>query len=86
MFSTYTMIFSIRFCTESSTLGIISQAVQEYRPTAHVGGLVGEPVNETEKAPHRDGGSFAARTTKSACTSRSILKGHCWANFMNARL
>jgi hypothetical protein len=41
--------------------------------TAGVSGLVGEPASETKKAPHRDGGSSAALTTKSA----SIMKsGH----------
>ena len=44
--------------------------------TARVSGLVGEPATETEKAPRPDGGFFAARTTKSACT-------HCWAQFWN---
>jgi len=41
-------------------------------------GLVGEPANETEKAPRRDGGSVAERTTKSAARIvgwRSIING-----------
>jgi hypothetical protein len=41
---------------------------QTERPTACVSGLVGNQPTKRKKAPRRDSGSSAARTTKSACT------------------